>query len=349
MMIKLNMRNNSVPVARNFESFRQASSPRFSSFGHQLNLSGKSIVLSSDKCPLSLKLSFRTSGQPVCWREKSPQREPDAQGISPHSVPPFVEMTTFFVVSFIARTPVFIETQDLMLEADTMKLTRSLRTSNFNLPTSQKHNRIQNSGTETKTSVSRLRTSDSFKILIRAGWGQPEDFLFTKTIFQMKNVSFTAMTPEDLATCKSSLTALEALLPENPVLTPVDRRRLAKISYVGQTFVQEALNLSKDMPELKSSFVDLDQMEGNLNFHQQMNDLLTNVGTLQHWLEDLMMLSGSSVDDMARACYKNIQTASSHGIVSASLAYDRLKGRYKRRPYSATLLDGNPAAGVSSN
>ena len=166
----------------------------------------------------------------------------------------------------------------------------------------------------------------------------------------MKNLIYSAMTPEDLATCKSSLTALEALLPENPVLTPVDRQRLAKISYIGQTFVQEALNLSKEIPELKSSFVDLDEMEGNLNFHQQMNDLLTNLGTLQHWLEDLLMLSGSSVDDMARACYKNMKTASNHGIVSASLAYDRLKGRYVKKRYTpAAPVNGADAAGSSSN
>ena len=158
------------------------------------------------------------------------------------------------------------------------------------------------------------------------------------------------MTPEDLATCKSSLTALEALLPENPVLSGLDRRRLSKISYVGQTFVQDALSLSKDIPELKSSFVDVDQMEGTLNFHQQVSDLLTNLESLQHWLEDLRILSGSSVDDMARACYKNIQTASNHGIVSASLAYDRLKGRYMRRRTSATLpVNGADAAGSSSN
>lgn len=165
----------------------------------------------------------------------------------------------------------------------------------------------------------------------------------------MKNLIFSAMSEEDLATCKSSLAAVEALLPENPVLTSLDRQRLSKISYSGQTFVQEALSVSKDIPELKSSFVDLTQMEGTLDFHQQINDLSTNLEVLQHWLEDLRILSGSTVDDMARACYKNIKMASHHGVESAVLAYDRLKGRYKRRPAVAPSVEGDPTSGVSSN
>lgn len=46
-----------------------------------------------------------------------------------------------------------------------------------------KHSRIQISGTETKNF--RLRTSDSKTILIRAGWGQPEDLFIHFKIFQI--------------------------------------------------------------------------------------------------------------------------------------------------------------------
>ena len=73
----------------------------------------------------------------------------------------------------------------------------------------------------------------------------------------MRNHVYSAMTPENLAICKLKLTELEALLPENPVLTSIERQRLSKISFSGHTFVLEAISLSKDIPELKSSFVDM--------------------------------------------------------------------------------------------
>ena len=155
------------------------------------------------------------------------------------------------------------------------------------------------------------------------------------------------MTPENLAICKSKLTELEALLPQNPVLSGTDRQRMSKISYSGQTFVQEAISLSKDLPELKSSFVDVDQMAETLNFHQQVNELLTKVGVVQHWLEDLRIVSGSSIDNSARACYKNIKTAADHQVESAVMAYNRLKGRYARRRAKPASSNGGeiPNAG----
>ncbi|MFZ4464568.1 MAG: hypothetical protein ACOYN5_12020 [Bacteroidales bacterium] len=162
----------------------------------------------------------------------------------------------------------------------------------------------------------------------------------------MKTQVFSAMSPEDLASFKTKLNELEALLPENPVLTSTDRQRLSKISFSGQTFVQEAISLSKDMPELKSSFVDVDQMETTLSFHQQMHELLTNIWRVQHWLEDLRLVSGSTVDNMARACYKNIKTAAEHNVESAVIGYERLKGRYaRRRSLQPDAVNGNDGSG----
>jgi hypothetical protein len=162
----------------------------------------------------------------------------------------------------------------------------------------------------------------------------------------MRNQVFTAMSPEELAACKTKLAELEAMLPENPLLTPIDRQRLAKMSYSGQTFVQEALSVSKDMPELRSSFVDLVQMENTFNFHQQMNELLSNIAGVQHWAEDLKLVSGAAADDMARACYKHIKNASEHQVESAANGYDRLRGRYVRKRRAASYSgNGN---GVSS-
>ena len=158
----------------------------------------------------------------------------------------------------------------------------------------------------------------------------------------MRNHVYSAMTPENLAICKLKLTELEALLPENPVLTSIERQRLSKISFSGHTFVLEAISLSKDIPELKSSFVDMEDLEATLSFHQQTNELLTNLWRVQHWIDDLRMVSGSSVDNMARACYKNIKTAADHNVESAVRGYDRLKGRYTRRRNAQTFTsNGN--------
>jgi len=163
----------------------------------------------------------------------------------------------------------------------------------------------------------------------------------------MKAQMYSVMTPENLAACKSKLSELEALLPENPVLSGTDRQRLSKISYSGQTFVQDAISLTKESPELKSSFVDVDQMAETLSFHQQVNELLNNVGVVQHWLEDLRIVSGSSIDKSARACYKNIKTAADHQVESAVMAYKRLRTRYARKRTTPVNSNGGviPDAG----
>lgn len=157
----------------------------------------------------------------------------------------------------------------------------------------------------------------------------------------MKTSVFNALTPEDLASGKTKLTELGTMLPENPVLSSTDRMRMSKISFIGQTFVQEALSFSKNIPELKSSFVDVVQMEETLLFHQQVTELAGNLTAMQHWLDDLRLLSGAAVDSMARACYKNIKTASEHQVESAVVAYDRLKGRYSKRRNALTETNGD--------
>jgi hypothetical protein len=148
--------------------------------------------------------------------------------------------------------------------------------------------------------------------------------------------------------CKTKLEEIASNLPADPILNNQDRQRLSKLGFQAKEFVLEAISLSKERPELQSSFVKTEDMEAVLQFHDQVTDVLTAIKIVTSKVSDLQMASGSAIDEMARAVYKNFKIASEHRISGAEIAYTRLKQRYKRASKTAkektTTVDTTTAA-----
>ncbi len=157
--------------------------------------------------------------------------------------------------------------------------------------------------------------------------------------------TFNALDAEQLAVCDQKMGELRAIFPQTEALSGNDRVSMRKLDIKAQSFVRDAINWSKDVPEMASPFVDIEAMENSLVFHEQMVRLGASLESLARYVNDLALVSGSSVEDMARACYHGFKIAAQHRVPGASNAYAMLKTRYRGygRKGSADTPDTEPA------
>lgn len=152
--------------------------------------------------------------------------------------------------------------------------------------------------------------------------------------------TFTALSTDQIAQCDTKMGELRAIFPQTDALSGSDRVSIRKLDIRAQNFARDAINWSKDVPELASPYVDIKAMESSLEFHDQMVRLGASIESLARYVNDLAMMSGSQVETMSRACYQGFKIAAQHRIPGASNAYAMLKTRYKNngRKGSADLL-----------
>lgn len=144
----------------------------------------------------------------------------------------------------------------------------------------------------------------------------------------MNNILFEALNAEQVAQCDTKMGELRSMFPQTGALSGSDRVSMRKLDIKAQSFARDAINWSKDVPELASPFVNIEAMENSLLFHDQMVRLGGSLESLTRYVNDLAMISGSQVENMARACYHGIKIAAQHRVPGASTAYAMLKTRY---------------------
>ncbi len=145
----------------------------------------------------------------------------------------------------------------------------------------------------------------------------------------MSTFYFEALNPEQVSQCDELLAVMRSLVPQTDALSGNDRVSMRKLDIKAQNFARDAINWSKDVPALASPFVDIKTMESTLVFHEQMVRFGGSLESLTRYINDLAIVSGSQVEDMARACYQGIKIAAKHRVPGASTAYTMLKTRYK--------------------
>ncbi|HPE77555.1 MAG TPA: hypothetical protein PLC80_15790 [Draconibacterium sp.] len=161
----------------------------------------------------------------------------------------------------------------------------------------------------------------------------------------MSTFYFEALNSEQVSQCDESMAIMRGLVPQTDALSGNDRVSMRKLDIRAQNFARDAINWSKDVPALASPFVDIEAMESSLLFHEQMVRFGASLESLTRYVNDLAMVSGSQVEDMARACYQGIKIAAKHRVPGASTAYAMLKTRYKGygRKGSAEPTETEPA------
>ncbi len=145
----------------------------------------------------------------------------------------------------------------------------------------------------------------------------------------MSTINFDPLDAEQVSQCDELLAVMRGLVPQTDALSGNDRMSIRKLDIKAQNFVRDAINWSKDVPALASPFVDIEAMESSLVFHDQMVRLGGSLESLTRYVNDLALMSGSNVENMARACYMGFKIAAQHRVPGAGTAYAMLKTRYK--------------------
>ena len=145
----------------------------------------------------------------------------------------------------------------------------------------------------------------------------------------MSTFNFDPLNPEQVLQCDETMAVMRGLVPQTDALSGNDRVSMRKLDIRAQNFARDAINWSKDVPELASPFVSIKSMENSLVFHDQMVRLGASLESLTRYVNDLALVSGSQVETMARACYQGFKIAAKHRVPGASTAYAMLKTRYK--------------------
>lgn len=141
--------------------------------------------------------------------------------------------------------------------------------------------------------------------------------------------TFNALSREQVTLCDTKMGELRAIFPQTDALTGNDRVSIRKLDIKAQSFARDAINWCRDVPDLASPYVNIRNMEDTLEFHEQMVRLGASLESLSRYVNDLALLSGSSVENMSRACYMGFKIAAQHRVPGASNAYAMLKTRYK--------------------
>ena len=145
----------------------------------------------------------------------------------------------------------------------------------------------------------------------------------------MNTIYFDPLNAEQVSQCDESMAVMRGLVPQTDALSGNDRMSIRKLDIKAQNFARDAINWSKDVPVLASPIVNIEAMENSLLFHDQMVRLGASLESLTRYVNDLALLSGSNVENMARACYMGFKIAAQHRVPGASTAYAMLKTRYK--------------------
>ena len=145
----------------------------------------------------------------------------------------------------------------------------------------------------------------------------------------MSSINFSPLNAEQVLQCDDSMAVMRGLVPQTDALSGNDRMSIRKLDIKAQNFARDAINWSKDVPVLASPIVNIETMENSLVFHDQMVRLGASLESLTRYVNDLALLSGSNVENMARASYMGFKIAAQHRVPGASTAYAMLKTRYK--------------------
>lgn len=145
----------------------------------------------------------------------------------------------------------------------------------------------------------------------------------------MNTFYFDPLNPEQVSQCDETLAVLRGLVPQTDALSGNERVSMRKLDIKAQNFARDAINWSKDVPAMTSPFVNIEAMESSLVFHDQMVRFGASLESLTRYVNDLALVSGSQVENMARACYMGFKIAAQHRVPGASTAYAMLKTRYK--------------------
>lgn len=148
----------------------------------------------------------------------------------------------------------------------------------------------------------------------------------------MENKVTGALTPDDTQKVLDALRSVQNQLPFLIKLNPTDSKRIVRMEAGRAEFVRRALLTAATNPQLRPQFLELTEMESDLNLCHSLDEVLVLVGKLHEQLIDTRDQAGHEAYSAALEIYNTIKRAKAKGIVGAQLAYEELSQMFAVKP-----------------
>ncbi|MEP1792315.1 hypothetical protein [Reichenbachiella sp.] len=136
----------------------------------------------------------------------------------------------------------------------------------------------------------------------------------------------------DLDEIKQAVETLnQKLKPLLITLTAQQRREVPKMGDGTVPFVSKAMEYALSNPEFAPPYMDVPEMEVDLEAVGSLNDVYRPLLQLMQQLDDSIMLSGSEAYVAALAYYNSVKTAARMNVANAKAIYTDLKQRFIKR------------------
>lgn len=145
----------------------------------------------------------------------------------------------------------------------------------------------------------------------------------------MENQVSITINAEDLDKIKQAVTVLnETLKPYLISLSTDQRRQTPKMGDGTVPFVSKAMDYAISNPEFSPPYMDLSEMEVDLNAADELTGVYRPLLQLIQQLDDSIMLSGSEACMAALAYYNTVKIAARMNVPGAKAIYDDLKKHF---------------------
>lgn len=149
---------------------------------------------------------------------------------------------------------------------------------------------------------------------------------------QLTNRISLKMSPDEVTAARGHIAGLFAILSPHLIdLDADDRRALPKMGPKTVDFVSRILDSMRANPSLAPEYVDLDELEIDLEAVKLLSSFLQPLQQLVDIVEDTMILSGSEALGAGLACYHGTKMAARMKVHGAGVVYADLRPHFASR------------------
>lgn len=138
-----------------------------------------------------------------------------------------------------------------------------------------------------------------------------------------------SMSPNDFNAVKQAIQEIRYRMPFLLGLTLEERRKLPKISRSNKLFVEDALSVARENPEMLPYYLPIQDLENDYSLFQQLSELLFPLQQLFERVQDTQMLAGSEAYQSSLVIYKLTRVAADSGMPGMDTALAKLKQRFE--------------------
>lgn len=140
------------------------------------------------------------------------------------------------------------------------------------------------------------------------------------------------LTPEDQQQIAAAIAAVRDRLPFLLNLSPNQRRELPKMGDKSRAFVQIALTVARQNPDILPRSFDLEEMERDVALFEALAPLLLSVAQLHELLDDTLLAVGSESYTAALKVYNYAKVSGQMNGLDAAMR--EMGQRFARSPRS---------------